>query len=155
MRLKMRIADILPGRVVGRTALAALAVMAALASPVSATATLTCDIKDANVTFDFVATTGRDDGTIVGVVGGSLKMKGAKAEVPVTFEHLAQQWSYEKDRRIGLRIEQEGDAPSFHLVILARGVGNEGKYAGRYVLKVQGGGTTKTFKGKVTNCEEG
>jgi polyisoprenoid-binding protein YceI len=151
----MRIADVLPGLCRGRTALAALAIMAALASPAAATATLTCDIKDANVTFDLMATTGRGDGTIVGIVGGSLKMKGAKDEVPVTFQHLAQQWSYEKDRRIGFRIEQEGDAPNFHLVIIARGVGDEGKYAGRYVLKVEGGGTTKTFKGKVTNCEEG
>jgi hypothetical protein len=151
----MRIADVLPGLHQGRTALAALAVVAALASPAAATASLTCDIKDANVTFDLLATTGHDDGTIVGVVGGSLKLKGAKAGVPVTFQHLSQQWSYEKDRRIGLRIEQEGDAPSFHLVIIARGVGDEGKYAGRYVLKVLGGGTTKTFKGKVTNCEEG
>lgn len=151
----MRIAQIVPGFCQSRTALAALAIMAALASPAAATATLTCDIKDANVTFDLMATTGRGDGTIVGIVGGSLKMKGAKAEVPDTFEHLAQQWSYEKDRRIGFRIEQEGDAPNFHLVIIARGVGDEGKYAGRYVLKVEGGGTTKTFKGKVTNCEEG
>jgi hypothetical protein len=145
----------LPGLQQGRTAFAALAVMAALASPAAATASLTCDIKDANVAFDLLATTGRDDGTIVGVIGGNLKLKGAEAEVPVTFQHLSQQWSYEKDRRIGLRIEQEGDAPSFHLAIIARGVGHEGNYAGRYVLKVLGGGTTKTFKGKVTNCEEG
>jgi len=151
----MRIAQILPGRYRGRTALAALAIIAALASPAAATATLTCDIKDANVTFDLLATTGRGDGTIVGIVGGSLKLKGAKEEVPVTFEHLAQQWSYEKDRRIGFRIDQEGDAPNFHLVIIARSVGDEGKYAGRYVLKVEGGGTTKTFKGKETNCQEG
>lgn len=151
----MRIADVLSNLYRGRTALAALAIMAALASPAAATATLTCDIKDANVTFELVATTGRGDGTIVGIVGGSLKMKGAKAELPVTFEHLAQQWSFEKDRRIGIRIDQEGDAPNYHLAILARSVGDEGKYAGRYVLKVEGGGTTKTFKGKVTNCEEG
>jgi hypothetical protein len=147
----MRIFDLSPGR----TTLAALALLATLASPASATATLTCDIKDANVTFDFVATTGREDGTIVGVVGGSLKMKGAKAEVPVTFEHVAQQWSYEKDRRIGIRIDQDGDAPSFHLVIMAKSVGDEGKYAGGYVLKVLGDGKTKTYKGKVTNCQEG
>jgi hypothetical protein len=151
----MRIVDVLPGRLAGRTALTALAIMAALAGPASATATLTCDIKDANVTFELVATTGRGDGTIVGVVGGSLKVKGAKAELPVTQEHIAQQWSYEKDRRIGIRIDQEGDSPNYHLAILARSVGDEGKYAGRYVLKVEGGGTTKTFKGKVTNCEEG
>jgi hypothetical protein len=144
----MRIAQIFSG-------LAALAVMTALASPASATATLTCDIKDANVTFELVATTGRGDGTIVGIVGGSLKTKDAKAELPVTFEHLAQQWSFEKDRRIGIRIEQEGDAPNYHLAILAKSVGDEGKYAGRYVLTVEGGGKTKTFKGKVTNCEEG
>ncbi|MDB5599740.1 MAG: hypothetical protein JWN71_1784 [Xanthobacteraceae bacterium] len=151
----MRIAHGLPGLYQGRTALAALAIMATLASPAAATATLTCDIKDANVTFELVATTARGDGTIVGVVGGSLKLKGDTKELSVTREHIIQQWSFEKDRRIGIRIEQEGDAPNFHLAILARAVGDEGKYAGRYVLKVEGRGTTKTFKGKVTNCEEG
>lgn len=151
----MRIAQVLSNLHRGRTALAALAVLAALASPAAASATLTCDIKDANVTFELVATTGRGDGTIVGVVGGSLKLKGAKAELPVTFEHIAQQWNFEKELRVGIRIEQEGDAPNYQLAILARGFGDEGKFAGRYVLKVEGDGKTKTFKGKVTNCQEG
>jgi hypothetical protein len=131
-----------------------------LAAPQAyATASLGCSADDRNLSFDLEGPVNRDSGTVVGVTGGKLVLKDAKAakvgskEFDITLKDIVQQWAQEKELRIGISLEPKDG--SLFLAIFATQINDEGDYRGRYVLKVSYPGVQMTLKGRLKGCTSG
>ena len=121
-----------------------------------ASANVDCVIDDKNVKFLLEGIAGRS-GPINQVNGGSLKLKAGKGpEIPVTMEHLVQQWIIDDDFRLQIKIEAEDpNGSSYDLRIIARYDKRRDKYFGSYVLTMFGSGAEREFKGSIKSCLAG
>ena len=128
-----------------------------VATPLAfASANIDCVIDDKNVKFVLEAIAGRT-GPINQVNGGTLQVKPGKGpEVPVSMEHIAQQWIIDDDLRLQIKIEPDDpNGNSYDLRILARYDKKRDKYFGSYVLTMFGSGTEREFKGTIKSCLAG
>ncbi len=132
------------------------------ADPAAATATLTCDIADGNLTADLMGNVGTSDVTYIQVTNGAITLKAVRGkhdavEFKIEGGHLIQQWALEKELRLGLQPEAKNGV-SIYLAIIAqkaRSKGDTEKYEGRYVLKVSSSKGASELKGKLKSCEIG
>jgi hypothetical protein len=127
-------------------------------SPAAATGTLFCTINDRNVSFELLGNTRTDYGTIVQVQKGSLKLKPgryvkAAAAFDVAQDDIILQWSFDRDLRFAIHVDDPDRNGSIFLAIIA--VRNERleKYLGRYVLQFVGANATRVVKGRIKSCE--
>ncbi len=122
-----------------------------LSTPAFATATLTCDIKDAAVAFNLQGAVGSL--STLGGVQGRLDLKGGKDWPRFGFdldsESVIQQWIDGADLRLRINGPQE-HSMLIDLVILTRQKGDFG-FPGAYKLKITDEGKSRTRNGKV-NC---
>ena len=139
--------------------LAILAIVPALAAaPAAATATLSCTIDDANLTFSLEAPMNREFGTIF-QSRGEIRLKAKQVQkmgpaLKLEHEHLAQHWVYERELRIGINVEN--DEGSLFLWIVAQGDKTGERYSGRYVMRVSvSGSDSREFKGRIKGCSAG
>jgi hypothetical protein len=139
---------------------AALAIAAAV--PAKATASLTCEANDRNLSFDLLANIGSGDGDRIQLIEGEIKLKSVRGkfdarEFRIAAKHLSGQWSFGKELRIGISPESV-DEVSVFLAIIARansGDGGLSRYRGEYVIKVQGRTDESVLKGRLKNCTAG
>ncbi len=139
---------------------AALAIAAAV--PAKATASLTCEANDRNLSFDLLGNIGSGDGDRIQLIGGEIKLKSVRGkfdarEFKIAAKHLSGQWSFGKELRIGISPESV-DEVSVFLAIIARansGDGDLSRYGGEYVIKVQGRTGENVLKGRLKNCTAG
>ena len=134
----------------------------AAAGPAAATASLTCEAKDRNLSFDLLGNIGSGDGGAIQLIGGEIKLKSVRGkfdarEFRISPKHLSGQWSFGKELRIGVSPESV-DEVSVFLAIIARansGDSGLGRYRGEYVLKVQGPKGESVLKGRLKDCTAG
>lgn len=145
-----------------RRSLLILPLMTLAALPAQATATLTCEASDRVVTLSLQGNIGRDAGAVVQVTSGSLQVKAVRGQhdtVVLTLEpaHLAQQWAFEKELRLGLTAETKQDVTVYLAIIAQRTKSSDlgDRYQGRYVLKLTGPKGTSELKGSLKGCEAG
>jgi hypothetical protein len=135
-----------------------LAVFVLAVPQAHATASLGCSAADNNLTFSLEGSVNRDSGTIVGVTGGELILKSAKAakvgtKFKITLKDIVQQWAQEKELRIGISLEPKNG--SLFLAIFATQINDDGDFRGRYVLKVSYPDVQLTLKGRLKGCTSG
>jgi hypothetical protein len=134
------------------------------ASPAAATGDLVCSIDDQNLDFALFASVGREHGTIVNVVEGSLTLKVAPfarlgRDLKVEQEHVIQQWFLERELRIGISLDTA--AGSLLLALIGEREPDkpeqvEDTYSGRYVLTAWfPDGSTHTAAGRIKGCSTG
>lgn len=150
------------------TRTAAAVVIAALATATllaampraHASATLTCEIADANLAADVMLHMSRDGDSFAGGLQGELTVKNtliapAGTRLELTSEHLAQHWHLDRDLRLAFRLPDVEPGRLRTLYILAtqndRGR-SEGRFRGAYLLRTSGGGEVKDFRGRIRNC---
>ena len=139
---------------------AALAIAAAV--PAKATASLTCEASDRNLSFDFLGNIGSGDGDRIQLIEGEIKLKSVRGkfdarEFKIAAKHLSGQWSFGKELRIGISPESV-DEVSVFLAIIARANSGDSdltRYQGEYVLKVQGPKGEDVLRGRLKNCTAG
>ena len=142
-----------------------LAAAPALAAPVpaGATASLTCEADDRNLSFDLLGNIGSGDGGAIQLIGGEIKLKSVRGkfdarEFKVAPEHLSGQWSFGKELRIGISPESVDEVSVFLAIIATRtnSAGSDlGRYRGEYVLKVQGPKGESIVRGRLKDCSAG
>jgi len=103
--------------------LAAAPALAAVV-PAGATASLTCAADDRNLSFDLLGNIGSGDGESIQPIEGKIKLKSvpgkfAAREFRIVPKHVAGQWSFGKELRIGISPESV-DELSVFLAIIAR-----------------------------------
>jgi hypothetical protein len=115
-----------PGRhsTAGTRWLMALVFLAITALPAAATGTLFCTIDDRHVSFELLGNTRTDYGTIVAVQRGTLKLKGGRfakgnADFPVTKDDIILQWSFDRDLRFAVHVDDLERGESIFLAIIA------------------------------------
>src|SRR5262245_45339268 len=93
-----------------------LAAATALATAFSAGATagLTGEADDRNLSFDLLGNIGSGAGGTIQLIGGEIKLKSARGkfdarEFKVAPENISGQWSFEKELRIGISPESAGE----------------------------------------------
>ena len=101
---------------------AALAIAAAV--PARATASLTCEADDRNLSFDLLGNIGSSDGDRIQLIEGEIKLKPMRGkfharEFKIAPKHLSGQWSFGKELRIGISPESV-DEVSVFLAVVAR-----------------------------------
>ena len=139
---------------------ATLAIAAAV--PARATASLTCEANDRNLSFDLLGNIGSGDGERIQLIEGEIKLKSVRGkfdtrEFRIAAKHLSGQWSFGKELRIGISPESV-DEVSVFLAIIARANSGDGalsRYRGEYVIKVQGRTGENVLKGRLKNCTAG
>jgi hypothetical protein len=126
--------------------------------PAAATGTLFCSIDDRNVSFELLGNTRTDYGTIVQVQKGTLKLKPsgsvkAAAAFDIAQDNIILQWSFDRDLRFAVHVDDPDRNGSIFLAIIA--VRNEKleKYLGRYVLQFVGPNATRVVKGRIKSCD--
>ena len=129
-------------------------VLCGLSGQAQATATLTCDIKDAVLELSIQAAVGSF--STIGSLQGRLDLRGGnrlpQTAFDLTAENLLQQWIDEPDLRLHLR--SAFDAPTdVDLIITTRQTGAM-TFRGDYRLKVSAAGKPQTRKGRAS-CELG
>jgi hypothetical protein len=132
------------------------------AVPAGATASLTCEADDRNLSFNLLGNIGSGDGGAIQLIGGEIKLKSVRGkfdarEFKIAPKHLSGQWSFGKELRIGVSPESV-DEVSVFLAIIARansGDSGLGRYRGEYVLKVQGPKGESVLKGRLKDCTAG
>ena len=142
--------------------LAAAAALAA-AVPAEATASLTCEANDRNLSFDLLGNIGSGDGDRIQLIGGEIKLKSVRGkfdarEFKIAAKHLSGQWSFGKELRIGISPENVDEVSVFLAIIVMRaksGDSDLGRYRGEYVLKVQGPKGESVLKGRLKGCTAG
>ena len=77
-------------------------------APAWATASLTCGANDRNLSLEFLGNLSRSDGGSIQLIGGEIKLKAVRgkfdaAEFKIGPDHIAGQWSFGKELRIGTR----------------------------------------------------
>jgi hypothetical protein len=136
----------------------AIGLAAMLPSPVAATGTLFCSIDDRYLTFELLGSTRTDYGTIVQVQKGSLKLKpGRYVKQPAAFDvaqdNIILQWSFDRDLRFAVHVDDPDRDGSIFLAIIAARNEKLEKYLGRYVLQFVGAHASKVLKGRIKSCE--
>jgi len=134
----------------------------ATAVPAGASASLTCEADDRNLSFDLLGNIGSGDGDRIQLIEGEIKLKSVRGkfdarEFKIAAKHLSGQWSFGKELRIGISPESV-DEVSVFLAIIARansGDGDLSRYSGEYVIKVQGRTGENVLKGRLKNCTAG
>ncbi len=132
------------------------------AVPAAATASLTCDADDRNLSFELLGNIGSGPGAAIQLTGGSIRLKGRRgqfdaAEFKIEPASLAGQWSFARELRIGIVPEDAGKI-GVHLVILAeRTRGGDGldRYRGEYAARVTHPGGETQLKGRIKDCSAG
>jgi hypothetical protein len=140
----------------------ALPLLALAASPALATASFDCTIDDRNATIELFGNLGSGDGAALQLTQGSIKVKGIRGkfdavEFNVEKGSLAQQWTYDKELRIGFITDEVKDV-SAYLVIVAQQTKPKDEltqWRGRYVLKVLGPKGATELKGAIKSCQAG
>ena len=134
----------------------------AAAVPAGATASLTCEAKDRNLSFDLLGNIGSGDGGAIQLIEGKITLKPVRGkldarEFKVAPEHISGQWSFEKELRIGISPESVNDVSVFLAIIARANRSNSGlsRYRGEYVLKVQGPKGESVLKGRLKDCTAG
>lgn len=130
-----------------------------MCAPAWASANVSCQIDDANLSFELEAIAGRS-GPINQVHVGAIEIKPAAMKLATpqfTFDltHIVQQWDYDGDLRLQFEIFDEPAKMSILLTIFARLNSKTDKYSGRYLLRVSAGGETKNLKGRIKECQAG
>lgn len=138
-----------------------LAILMLPANPAAATATFTCGIEDRNLTLTLTGNIGHGDGAAIQIVEGTIKLKAVSGQYgAIEFilepSHLAQHWAFEKELSIGLQTDEKSGVSVF-LAIITRRTNSDvsDRYAGRYVLKVNGPKGTRELKGRIKSCDAG
>ena len=134
----------------------------AAAGPAAATASLTCEADDRNLSFDLLGNIGSGDGGSIQQIEGRIKLRSVRGkfdarEFRISPKHLSGQWSFGKELRIGISPESV-DEVSVFLAIIARANGADSdlnRYRGEYVLKVQGPKGESVLKGRLKDCTAG
>lgn len=150
-------------RMPSRPILALAAALALLAGPVPAhaTATLTCSAEDRHVGFELFGNIGSGDGAAVQITEGSIKLKPVRGkfeatEFKVDPSHIAGNWSFGRELRIGIAPDKVGEV-TVYLAILAERSGRSSddleRYRGNYVLKVTGPKGLTELKGRLKDCD--
>ena len=142
-----------------------LAAAPALAAPVpaGATASLTCEADDRNLSFDLLGNIGSGDGGAIQLIGGEIKLKSVRGkfdarEFKVAPEHFSGQWSFGKELRIGISPESVDEISVFLAIIAMRAKSGDSdldRYRGEYVLKVQGPKGESIVRGWLKDCSAG
>jgi hypothetical protein len=134
----------------------------ATAVPARATASLTCEANDRNLSFDLLGNIGSGDGERIQLIGGEIKLKSVRGkfdarEFKIAAKHLSGQWSFGKELRIGISPESVGEVSVFLAIIATAnsGDGDLSRYGGEYVIKVQGRTGEHVLKGRLKNCTAG
>ena len=96
----------------------------AAAGPAGATASLTCEADDRNLSFDLLGNIGSGDGGSIQLIEGEIKLRSVRGkfdarEFRISPKHLSGQWSFGKELRIGISPESV-DEVSVFLAIIAR-----------------------------------
>jgi hypothetical protein len=139
-------------------AFAVLGLTVVLPAPAAATGTLFCTIDDRNVSFELLGSTRSDYGTIVQVQKGSLKLKPGRyvkqaAAFDVAEDNIILQWSFDRDLRFAVHVNDPDRHGSIFLAIIAARDERLEKYLGRYVLQFVGAHAPKVVKGRIKGCE--
>jgi hypothetical protein len=140
---------------------AAPALVAAV--PAGATGSLTCAADDRNLSFDLLGNIGSGDGGAIQLIRGEIKLKAVRGkfdarEFKVAPEHIAGQWNFGKELRIGIAPESVDDFSVLLAIIAMRAKsGDSGldRYRGEYVLKVQGPKGESVLRGRLKDCSAG
>ena len=135
----------------------------AAAVPAGATASLTCEADDRNLSFELLGNIGSGDGGVIQLIGGEIKLKPVRGkfdarEFKVAPEHISGQWSFGKELRISISPESVDEVSVFLAIIATRATsgGNDlDRYRGEYVLKVQGPKGEIVLRGRLKNCSAG
>lgn len=149
-------------RTAAAVALAALAAATLLADPprAHASATLTCDIADANLAAEIMLHMSRDGDSFAGGLQGELTVRNALiapagTRFELASEHLAQHWHLDRDMRLAFRLPdiERGKLRTLYILATQDGRGRgEGRFRGNYVLRTSQGGDVKDFRGRIRNC---
>ena len=139
-----------------------LAAALAAAVPAKATASLSCEANDRNLSFDLLGNIGSGDGASIQLIEGKIKLKSvpgkfAAREFRIVPKHVAGQWSFGKELRIGISPESVDEVSVFLAVIASENGGDSdlSRYRGEYVLKVQGPKGESVLRGKVEGLLHG
>ncbi len=133
------------------------------AAPAGATASLTCDASDGNLSFELLGNMGSGNAGSIQLIGGTITLKAIrgkfdKVEFKIVSAHLSGQWNFGKELRIGIDPEDVGDV-SITLAIIAELTKNAGadtdRYRGRYIAKVRGPKSETELTGKIKGCDAG
>ena len=135
----------------------------AAAVPAGATASLTCEADDRNLSFDLLGNIGSGDGGAIQLIGGEIKLKSVRGkfdarEFKVAPEHISGQWTFGKELRIGISPESIDEVSVFLAIIATRtnsGDSDLDRYRGEYVLKVQGPKGESMLRGRLKDCSAG
>ena len=108
-------------RLARKSSLAAALALAG-AGPASATASLTCAADDRNLSFDLLGNIGSGDGDSIQLIEGEIKLKSVRGkfaarEFKIAPKHLAGQWSFGKELRIGTSPESVDEVSVFLAII--------------------------------------
>jgi hypothetical protein len=131
--------------------------------PGGATAALTCDAKDRNLSFELLGNLGSGDGGSIQLIGGTIKLKAVRGTFDATeFNigpgHISGHWSFGKELRIGIAPDAVGDVSVFLAIIAEEAKSADGdmdRYRGSYVLKVRVPKGEHLIKGKLKGCDAG
>jgi hypothetical protein len=140
----------------------ALGLLTAAPVTAAATASLTCDAGDRHLSLELLGNLGSGPGAAIQLIGGTIKLNGQRGKFgPTEFKiepgHLAGQWSFGRELRIGIMPEDTGKI-GLYLVILAertKGSDDLDKYRGEYVAQVTYPGGETQLKGKIKGCSAG
>jgi hypothetical protein len=135
-----------------------LALLSSPAAPAAADGTLSCTIDDRNLSLELLAITRIDQGFVVEMRSGSLKLKPGRyaksaMDFTVTQDNVFLQWSFDRDLRFAMHFDDPDDNQTIVLAILAARDERVEKYLGRYVLQFVGANKTKVLEGKIKSCD--
>ena len=146
-------------------ALARLAWILSLAAavPAGATASLTCEADDRNLSFNLLGNVGSGDGCAIQLIGGEIKLKSVPGkfdarEFKVGPEHISGQWRFGKELRIGISPGSVNEVSVFLAIIAVRAKNSDSdldRYRGEYVLKLHGPKGESVLKGRLKDCSAG
>ena len=132
------------------------------ATPAKATASLTCNAADRNVSFDLLANMSSSDGGSIQLIGGTIRLKAVRGkfeatEFKIESAHIAGQWNFGKELRLGIASDEVRDISVYLAIIaeLTKGGDDMDHYRGGYVLKVRGPKGETELKGKIKGCDAG
>ena len=133
------------------------------AVPAGATASLTCEADDRNLSFNLLGNIGSGDGGAIQLIGGEIKLKSVRGkfdarQFKVAPEHMSGQWSFGKELRIGISLGIVEEVSVFLAIIAVRAKNSDSdldRYRGEYVLKVQGPKGESVLRGRLKDCSSG
>lgn len=121
------------------------------ASSASATATLTCDIKDKALEFSLQAAVGTIAASVSGLAA-ELVLKAAGGQpaqkIVLPTDSLRQQWIDGPELRLWLHADHDEKTPELDLVIVTKHKSEE-NYAGTYRLTIEEGGKSRKVSGRI------